>query len=395
MDRAAPADGKLRILHVFRAPVGGLFRYVLDTARGQAERGHDVGIVCDSTTGGVRAASVLAEIEPSLRLGVHRLPIGRIPGFGDLRSVRFMRKLRERLEPDIIHGHGAKGGLLARLPAFFDSAWPATVYTTHGGSFHFLSNAPQDCLYRGVEALLAARTNLFLMESQYIAGRVTENIGERRQPIRVIRHGVTDPEFEPVELGPDPFDVLYLGEMRWLKGVDVLIEALAMLRREGIKLTALLVGAGPQEAEYHALVEKHGLTRDITFEPPQPIRTALARARVIAAPSRGESLSYVSLESTSAAMPMIATRVGGIPEVFGPHADRLIPPDNPAALAEALRTAFAKTEAERRAEAAEIRAYVRSTFNYEGMIDGGLAAYRIALEDRRNRSGAAGRVAFV
>ena len=90
MDPAHQPDGKLRILHVFRAPVGGLFRYVLDTARGQAERGHDVGIVCDSTTGGERAEAMLAGIEPVLTLGVNRFPIGRIPGIGDMRSALFM-----------------------------------------------------------------------------------------------------------------------------------------------------------------------------------------------------------------------------------------------------------------------------------------------------------------
>ena len=52
----------LKILHVFRAPLGGLFRHVLDVARGQAERGHDVGIFCDATTGGARANDVFQEL---------------------------------------------------------------------------------------------------------------------------------------------------------------------------------------------------------------------------------------------------------------------------------------------------------------------------------------------
>ena len=52
----------LKILHVFRAPLGGLFRHVLDVARGQVDRGHDVGIFCDSSTGGAAGPAVSARV---------------------------------------------------------------------------------------------------------------------------------------------------------------------------------------------------------------------------------------------------------------------------------------------------------------------------------------------
>jgi len=64
----------LRILHAVRAPVGGIFRHILDLANGQADRGHHVGIIADSLTGGERAAAALAEIAPRLMLGVHLSP---------------------------------------------------------------------------------------------------------------------------------------------------------------------------------------------------------------------------------------------------------------------------------------------------------------------------------
>ena len=72
-DHAAIADQPLRILHAVRAPVGGIFRHILDLANGQAERGHHVGIIADSLTGGERAEAALAEIAPRLKLGVHRV----------------------------------------------------------------------------------------------------------------------------------------------------------------------------------------------------------------------------------------------------------------------------------------------------------------------------------
>ena len=67
--RVAYAPTSLKILHVLRAPLGGLFRHVVDVARGQVERGHRVGLVVDSTTGGANAETVLAELAPRLALG--------------------------------------------------------------------------------------------------------------------------------------------------------------------------------------------------------------------------------------------------------------------------------------------------------------------------------------
>ena len=65
MDPSRP----LNIIHVFRSPVGGLFRHVLDVAEGQIARGHRVGMIVSNLTGGARADAQLAEIAPRLALG--------------------------------------------------------------------------------------------------------------------------------------------------------------------------------------------------------------------------------------------------------------------------------------------------------------------------------------
>ena len=135
---SAISDQPLRILHAVRAPVGGIFRHILDLANGQADRGHHVGIVADSLTGGERAETALAEIAPRLKLGVHRLAIRREPLPTDfLVWMSFMRLIR-RLKPDVLHGHGAKAGAFIRLrPRSSDNI---RVYTPHGGSLHFPRN---------------------------------------------------------------------------------------------------------------------------------------------------------------------------------------------------------------------------------------------------------------
>jgi glycosyl transferase family 4 len=116
---AAPQAGfdpaGLKILHVLRAPLGGLFRHVLDVAHGQSQRGHRVGLVVDSTTGGARAEAILADLAPSLALGLERIAITRELGPSDLPALRQISRRIKRLDPDVLHGHGAKGAALARL----------------------------------------------------------------------------------------------------------------------------------------------------------------------------------------------------------------------------------------------------------------------------------------
>src|ERR1700694_5120168 len=97
----ARPDQPLRILHAVRAPVGGIFRHILDLANGQAERGHDVGIIADGLTGGERAEAARAEIAPRLKLGVRRLAIHREPHPADILVWASLMYLIRRLKPDV------------------------------------------------------------------------------------------------------------------------------------------------------------------------------------------------------------------------------------------------------------------------------------------------------
>ena len=128
----------LRILHVVRTPVGGIFRHILDLANGQVDRGHDVGIVADTLTGGERAKEALARIAPRLNLGVHRFAIRREPSIADILVWLRLRRLIRELRPDVLHGHGAKTGAFIRLGIASNDV--IRVYTPHGGSLHYPLN---------------------------------------------------------------------------------------------------------------------------------------------------------------------------------------------------------------------------------------------------------------
>ncbi|MGX1791001.1 glycosyltransferase [Bosea sp. NPDC055332] len=383
---AAAGSAPLTILHVFRAPLGGLFRHALDLARGQIARGHAVGIFCDSSTGGARADQVFAELGPQLALGVTRVPMSRYPSLTDMRALASAVTTRKRIAPQIVHAHGSKGGVYARLPALVAPGRAyVTAYTPHGGSFNYKPGSAEHRIYMAIERLLEPATDMFLFESAFIAGRFEAHVGHKpRTDHRIVLNGISEAEFEPIDHAKAEFDLVYLGELRSAKGVDTLIEALALLkRRDGLTPRILIVGSGPDEALLRQMTVDQGVSAQCVFEPPGPIRAALAKAHVMVIPSRAESLPYVILEAAAAAQPLIATDVGGIKEIYGPgHAGRLIAPNEPTLLADTIRKTLATPAVERLAEATDLAAHVRANFRLDAMVDGVLDAYRAALVRR-------------
>lgn len=371
----------LKIIHVLRAPLGGLFRHVLDLAREQIARGHRVGMIADSLTGGDRANEVFAELEPSLALGLLRLPIKRNPHVTDIANLWKIVRHCARLQPDILHGHGSKGGFYARLPGFLPGGASAIrVYTPHGGSFNYRPGSPLHRLYMLAEGLLVRSTDLFLFESAFIGKCFESYVGKTNKISRIVLNGISDAEFEAVHPEADAFDLVYVGELRSAKGIDTFIDALALLKYQQAKrYTALLVGTGPDRRALTAQAAARGVSDQISFPGAMAARNAFRKGKVMIVPSRAESLPYVVLEAAGARVPMIATNVGGIPEIYGPYADRLIPSDNSAVMADAIQRIMAMEPARRAAQSEQLGSFVQSKFHISDMTDAVLEGYCQAL----------------
>ena len=367
----------LNILHVFRAPVGGLFRHVLDLTREQVARGHRVGLIADQRTGGTNAEKVLGELAPSLALGLSRFPMRRHLNPGDAFAIAHVMRRAAQAQADVVHGHGAKGGAYARLA--FGRKRAVRAYTPHGGSLLFGHDSLAGKFYLATERLLMLRGDLFLFESGYSEAIFRRKIGNPHGLVRIVHNGVARAEFEPIVAKPDATDLVFLGELRPVKGIDVLIDTIALLHRDGRTVTATLVGSGPDRDALIAQVERLGLSADIRFEPAMPGHEALTLGRIMVVPSRAELLPYVVLEAAAGGKPLITTRVGGIPEIYGSMSDRLVPAEDAPALARAIAGALddpaATTEIARL-----LREQVAASFSVENMVDGVLAGYQAALE---------------
>ena len=366
----------MRILHCLRAPVGGLFRHVLDLAEEQATHGHDVGILAASTTEDRLTSAKFAAIAEKLRLGIARIPISRQPGLSDLAAVRAVRSHAATLDLDVLHGHGAKGGAYARLAALSLSARGSHVksfYTPHGGSLNFKPGSLEQRFLLMIERGLESVTSGLIFESAYAARVYRSRVRSKGAPQRVIPNGLKRMDFTLADPRPDATEVLFVGELRKIKGVDILLNALAGLKL-GHPVTATIVGSGPDAERLKAMASALGLDGLVRFTGALPVREAFSLGRVMVVPSLAESFPYVVLEATAAGMPLIATNVGGIPEIVADTDTVLIEPGSATALASALSATLGDAGGAM-SRAKRLRDKVASKFTVAAMTDAVLDFY--------------------
>ena len=303
----------MRIIHVFRGAVGGLFRHVCDQIEGQAAAGHDVGIFCDSLTGGSSAAAKLATLLPLCTLGIKRVAMKTLPGPSDMAVLRQMVVMAREARADILHGHGAKGGLYARLAA--KRLGLASAYVPHGGSLHYEWKSPKGAVFLAVEKLLRDKRSGLIFVCEFERDTYAKKVGLGACFTTVIYNGLGPDDFTPRKLQAGATDFFFVGEMRSIKGVDILLQALATISPDH-RPSFTLVGDGPEEAEFKALAVSLGLGEKVIFAGRKPMREAMSLGRTLVVPSRRESFPYVVIEAMAAGIPVIASDVGGISEAL-------------------------------------------------------------------------------
>lgn len=156
--------------------------------------------------------------------------------------------------------------------------------------------------------------------------------------VAVVRNGVAPAWFQrPDPPLPPPADLLFVGRLDPQKGVDLLLDALRHLPGTTLRI----VGEGPQGEELRRAAADPALAGRITFAgalDPQGVRAQMAAAGALVLPSRRENYPLVLLEAMAAGVPVVATAVGGVAELLDDGAAGwLVPPGDPAALADVLR----------------------------------------------------------
>ncbi len=299
-----------------------------------------MGILCDSSTGGTYEDRLFETIMPHLSLGLTRMPIRRSLGPSDVSAALRTYKQIKELQPDVLHGHGAKGGAFVRLIGSrlrVSKSRVARLYSPHGGSLHYDRDKLRGRVYFAIERLLERWTDSLVFVSDYERQTYTTKIGSPRAPWRLIHNGLRTHEFEPVETVSDAVDFLYIGMMRDLKGPDVFIEALRRAEQiSGRPLRGVMVGDGDDQPRYQSRIDAMGMGSRLTMRPAMPAREAFSLARTVVIPSRAESMPYIVLEAVAAGKPVISTRVGGIPEILGKDFEAFVEPGDAEELANVM-----------------------------------------------------------
>ncbi len=334
----------LRIIHCFRSPVGGIFRHVRDLVIEHSKAGHEVGILCDSSTGGEHEDALFDDIRPYLALGLTRVPIRRSISLSDIGVLWDAYKKIKSLRPDVLHGHGAKGGVLARLAGSalrVNRYCVARLYTAHGGSLHYSRSSLLGQFVLRMERLQEYFTDALVFICEYERDTYTKRVGRPRTQTRLIYNGISERDFELIPTRSDAVHFIYVGMLRDLKGPDLFVDAFAKTERLiGRPLSALMIGDGPDRDRYREMMVERGLGKRIGMLPAMRVQQAFAMSQNLVVPSRAEAMPYIVLEGLGAGKTIIATRVGGIPEALGKDSEALVAPDNADDLARVMADAI-------------------------------------------------------
>jgi glycosyltransferase involved in cell wall biosynthesis len=359
-----------RVLHVITTvDPGGAENHLLTLAVAQARAGHAVDLAYLRGEGRREGALAAAGVRP-IRLGRARRPS---PG-ALLRLASLIRSARY----SVVHAHLIEGELAAAL-ALTLAPGPRLVITRHNDDPFWRRR-----VVRRLANWLAGRADRVIGISDHV-GRSFADLGVPVEKLTTIHYGL-----EPAEAGRAraelgiPHDGPLLGAVGRLveqKGHDVLLRALAEL--PGARLA--IVGEGPAEADLRARAASLGdRVHWLGWRPDGA--ECMAAFDVFVHPSRWEGLGLVLLEAMALARPIVASRVSAIPEiVVDGETGWLVPPDDPAALAGALRAAIDDpAEARRRGLAGRRR--LDACFTVARMTAATTAVYDRAVAGSRGAS---------
>lgn len=315
------------ILHVAQPVEAGVARCVADLARDHVRRGWQVSVACPPEG---QLSSWVAEAG-----AVHRVwAASRSPGFTTGAEIRRLSHIVREVDPDIVHLHSSKAGLVGRLAL---RGRIATLFQPHAWSWLAASGLTRAAARRW-ERTAARWTDLILCvsESERLEGEAARVEARWRvvpNGVDLSRRGPVTEEQRSAAKGRVGFDgslVVCVGRLSHQKGQDVLLDAWPRVLREVPAAHLVLVGDGPERG---ALQQRAVARVELVGDRPD-VPTWLAAADVVVLPSRWEGMSLVMLEAMAAGRSIVATDVAGARETL-PHA-AIVPVGDPEHLSQAI-----------------------------------------------------------
>jgi glycosyltransferase involved in cell wall biosynthesis len=341
----------MKVAFVLGTSTGGTGRHVRMLAAGCAARGVPAEVFGPAQTDRDFGFSAVT------RVGFTAVDIADRPRvFRDVVAIRRLRRLLRAWRPEVVHAHGLRAGALTAIAAAFVrpsvyDAGPALIVTVHNAP---AAGGVTGAIYRVLELIVARRADSVLCVSEDLEQRMRA-AGARRVahapvpaysiPAPALRTdgaarmpAVTDvgPGRPLGPLGPLGPLVLAVGRLAPQKGFGTLLEAASSWRDIKPEPVLVIVGEGPLEARLKS--QAAALHLDARFPGHRDdVPALLAAAAVFVLPSVWEGQPLILQEALRAGVPVVATRVGGIPEITGEDAALLVAPGDPDRLADAVR----------------------------------------------------------
>jgi glycosyltransferase involved in cell wall biosynthesis len=319
----------IRVLRVIaRLNMGGPAIHVANLSAGLQARGYQTTLVAGSLARGEDSMAFLAE-----RLGVSVVSVPEIQrevsAIHDLRSaVRVASLIREE-RPHILHTHTAKAGAIARAAAMLagDARPPIVVHTFHGHVLKGYFGPTRTAFFRRVEQTLARTADVLVAVSPEVRDELVELGIARREKFAVIRLGIpleerlgdptADADYRRLYGIPaNAFVVGWVGRMTGVKDTGAVLEIVSVARAQGVDAVLCMVGDGPDRVRLEQLAHELGIARSCYFVGYQEDVAGYYRLfDAFLLPSVNEGTPVSAIEALASGTPVVANRVGGVPDV--------------------------------------------------------------------------------
>ena len=388
------SEQPVRVLRVIaRLNMGGPALHVAYLTAGLAKRGYETTLVAGSLARGEDSMAFVADelgIEVERIEELHR----EISPLRDaVATVRLARVIR-RVRPHILHTHTAKAGAVGRLAALLagDARPPIVVHTFHGHVLRGYFDPLRTAGFRLLERWLATKSTALVAVSPQVRDDLVSLGVAPRERFVVVRVGIELEQRVAAErdgrgesrrvlgIGPDRFAVGWIGRMTGVKRTDDVLRAFRRLRDRGVDACLCMIGDGPDRPAVERRAHELGLMRDTFFLGYQEeVAPFYAAFDAMILPSINEGTPVSAIEALAAGRPVVATRVGGVPDVIREGEDGfLVEPGDVDGLAERLARLAADPELRERLGTAG-RARVIPRYSVERLVDDIDLLYRSLL----------------
>jgi glycosyltransferase involved in cell wall biosynthesis len=326
----AEERARIKVLRVIaRLNVGGPALHVAYLTEGLAGLGYDTTLVAGSLAPGEESMAFVAA-ERGIRIETLEELHREIAPLRDVRAIFRLARLMRRERPEILHTHTAKAGAVGRLAALLagQARPPIVVHTFHGHVLRGYFNAPLTAGFRLLERLLARWTTALVAVSPQVRDDLVALGVAPASRFTVVRLGIEldrrvgDGEESGLEtrrlmgVPPDVFVVGWVGRMTAVKRTDDLLRTLRRLVDLGVDARLCLVGDGPDREPLERKAHELGVVKRCLFVGYQEdVGRFYDAFDAMLLPSANEGTPVSAIESLAAGRPVVATRVGGVPDV--------------------------------------------------------------------------------